>query len=169
MAGFKYYENEGGWTESAFRSRYGDWVQEGSMQCCYGMEGDDQCKNDCHFLMAGGIENVDCEGFFPVFGIDCDVDVLCWGGDDVENSTIETYCKDCAHGMHEARLERESKEQLDREQFLEAKRVKQAEEKRKGRSLLAYWDKLSPIAFEEECAQLFRDLGFKAKNHSNYK
>ena len=106
------------------------------------------------------------EGFFPVFGIDCDVDVLCWGGDDVENSTIETYCKECAATKHKNRLEREEKEEIEYLQSIETECQKCAMEQQAQRTLLDYWNGLPDIPFENQCAQLFRDLGFHAETTS---
>jgi len=170
MREFRLYDNYLHWTESGFRSRYNGNVREGIMRCCGGMPDKDWCTNKCHFLMAAGIENVDDEGFFPVFGMDCDVEVLCWGGDDVENSTIETYCKDCAAAMHKGRLEMEREEEIEYQKRIETERQQsemekqqRAERERNKRPLLENWHSLSDIDFELECARHFRDLEFEAK------
>lgn len=166
MRTFRFYDDHLGLTEPGFRSHYGKDVRQGVMRCCSGILEDAWCKNKCHFLMAAGIEHVDDEGFFPVFGIDCDVDVLCWGGDDVENSTIETYCKECAAVRHKYRLEQEQKEEIEYQQRTETERRQHAQEEQKQRTLFDYWNNLSDILFERQCAQLFRDLGFKAETTS---
>src|SRR5258706_4376734 len=100
MRTFELFEDHQGWTESAFRSHYGPDVREAMMRCCSGMPDDDWCKNTCRILMVESVKHVDDEGLFPVFGIDCNVKVLCCGGDGVENSTLETYCRECSKSVH---------------------------------------------------------------------
>src|ERR1035438_8409322 len=158
MRTFEIYGDGRGGAESTFRSHYGADVREGVMRCCSGVPDDDWCKNECHFLMADGTEHIDEEGFFPVFGIDCHVQVLSWGGDDVENSTLQTYCKECAGTAHRFRLEQEQKQEVEFEQRMEAGRYRDAEKRQKQRALFDYWSNLTDIAFERECAELFRDL-----------
>jgi hypothetical protein len=168
MRTFRIYDNYLGLTESGFRSSYkndrqGHDIVEQTRRCCSGIEEDDRCKNECHFLLASGIELIDDEGFFPIFGIDCDVEVLCWGGDDVENSTIMVYCKECAAAIHQSRLEWERKKEIELEKQSESERRERAEKEKNQRALLNHWNNLSHIEFEQQCAQLFRDKGFKAE------
>jgi restriction endonuclease Mrr len=127
------------------------------------MPDDGWCTNKCHFLMVSGTEHVDDEGFFPVFGIDCDVEVLCWGGDDVENSTIEVFCSECAAAMHRCRVEREQAEEADYEQRLRAERQKRAVEGPKRRMSSEFWSNLTELEFEVQCAELFKGLCFGAE------
>lgn len=105
-------DNQRTWSEETFRFHYGGDVLKRTMRCCSGMGEDYWCKNTCHFLVAEGIEHVEEDGEFPVFGIDCDVEVLCWGGDDVGNSIIEAYCRQCAAAMRRSRMERERDEEM---------------------------------------------------------
>lgn len=163
MKTFRLYEEHGGWTEADFRSHYGGDICEGVMRCCAGMPDEDWCTNKCHYLMVSGAEHVDDEGFFPVFGIDCDVEVLCWGGDDVENSTVEVFCSKCAAAMSRGRVEREQREEMEYEQRLRAERQRRAVEGPKQRMSSEFWSNLSELEFEVQCAELFKGLGFNAE------
>jgi hypothetical protein len=156
MNSFELYENS--LTESDFRSSHDD-IQEETQRCCAGMGGENRCKEKCHFLLSVDFEATAKTGFPPIFGLDCDVEFLCWGGDDVNNSTIETYCKNCADIRRGFYLNQEREDQ-------HAKQIEQRRtlsDEREKRKLRCYWVQLSPIELEQQCAQLFRDLGFQAE------
>lgn len=162
MSTFRLFDNRWGWTESGFRSKYGKDVREMVMQCCSGLGEDNQCKSECHFLVADGIWNVDEDECFPIFGVDCDVEVPS-GGDDVDNATIFAYCKECAAAMHKFRFEQEREQKIEIEKRIELERRERTEKEKKQRALLDHWNKLSDRRFEQQCAQLFNDLGFKSE------
>jgi hypothetical protein len=165
MREFRLYDNYFGWTESGFRSRYNGDVRKGIMRCCGGMPDKDWCTNECNFLMAAGIENVDDEGYFPIFGMGCDVEIISWGGD-VEEAAMMVYCKDCAAAMHKGRIEREREEEIEYQNRVKMEQQQRVGKERKKRPLLEFWHGLSDIDFEFQCAQLFRDLGFEAETTS---
>jgi hypothetical protein len=104
---------------------------------------DHWCKNKCHFLVAEGIEHVDHDGDFPVFGIDCDVEVLGWGGGEVDNSTIEAYCRECAVALRKSRIEREREEEIAQEKRAEAECKERLGRERTLRTLYDHWNALS--------------------------
>lgn len=161
MSTFRLFERHSQDTEANFRFCYGKDVREKTMRCCNGFPDKDWCINACHFLVAEGIEHAD-DGYFPIHGIDCDVEILCWGGDDVENSTIETYCKECAWIEHQHRREREAQAEIAHERRMEQKNRLHVEKVAKQRAAADFWDRLSDTEFERQCAQLFRCFGFQA-------
>jgi hypothetical protein len=145
-----------------FRFRY-DRVHERSIVCYNSCWEDDPCTNACHFLIASDIDD---DGYPPVLGLDCRVSVLCWGGDDVDNSTIEAYCADCALAQQRARKERELKEEAEWRVCRQAAEQLSAMQEQQKRTLSEYWLSLSGLEFEQQCAKVFRALGFAAHTTS---
>jgi restriction endonuclease len=148
-----------GRAEGDFRWRY-DHVHERSIVCYNSSWECDPCANVCHCLIASDISD---DGYPPVLGLDCRVSVLCWGGDDIDNSTIEAYCGDCALAQDRAREEREFKEEAAWRVRREAEKRLSAIEEQQNRTLSEYWLSLSDLEFEQQCAKVFRALGFAAR------
>ena len=145
--------------EDDFRWVY-QQIYERTCACYNATLEENPCSKTCHYLIANEITD---DGFPPVYGIDCKVSVLCWGGDDIDNSTIEAYCKHCAADQERYdRVERRPREVEFQE--LQATKQKQLEnEERQKRILRDFWLSLSAIEFENHCAKLFLDLGFTAE------
>jgi len=84
--------------EEAFRQ----WRDDihGRAISCYNSTDDDPCLNICRYLISS-----DLDGHLPaVFGLDGgEASVLCWGGDDIDNSTIEAYCRDYVEARNRSR------------------------------------------------------------------
>jgi hypothetical protein len=147
-------------TEDQFRGAYGSWMSSHKMRCCSGLLEEDWCENTCNFLIAGG--DVDYEGFPPIFGIDCDVDILCWGGD-IDDVTAEVYCSKCAALAWKDRFIREREEELRSIERAEARRAQQMEIEERNRKQIGFWNDLSPLQFENQCACLFQQRGYDVR------
>jgi restriction endonuclease Mrr len=113
------------------------------------------CPNECRYWIAG--DALGDEAKPAVCGIDCDVEILSWGGD-VDDVSAETYCRECAWARHVSRLEYERKQMLRKE--ANARRLE--EEVRASRPIRETWERLSHAEFELQCAGLFRDIGYTA-------
>ena len=118
------------------------------------------CENECHYLIASDIDD---GGFPPVFGIDCDIEILCWGGDDIDNSTPQAFCKECAAAAHRYRIERRRVEESESERRAKIQTQQREDDERRLRVSREFWHKLSALEFEIQCAKLFRSLGFGAE------
>lgn len=127
---------------------------------CYNSMNDDPCPNICHYLISGDISH---NGYPPVCGIDCEVSVLCWGGDDIDNSTIEAHCGDCVAIRHRFRRERRLREEAEYQTRREAEQSRMAAEEQRLRTLRDFWASLCDLEFERQCAELFICLGFTAR------
>src|SRR5437762_2478001 len=118
--------------EADFRWRY-DRVYERSIACYNSCCEDAACTNICHYLIA------DDNGYLPVLGIDCDVSVLCCSGDDIDNSTIEAYCAECALAQQRSRQERKLREEAESHARREAAARIAAVEEQQKRTLSEFW------------------------------
>jgi restriction system protein len=65
--------------------------------------------------------------------------------------------------MHRHRLEQEYEEETRLEKRHELQRREHAEKEKRQRALLDHWNNLSNAQFEQQCAQLFKDLGFTSE------
>lgn len=147
-------------TEEEFRSSYRQ-IRETSCRCCSGMGDEDWCENVCHFLIAGDPEAT-TDGYPTVFGLDCDVAILCWGGD-IDDVTPEVYCEDCARIRARREYEVRRKAEIQYQEQAATAKHQRAEEERKKRTVRDFWISLSHLEFELQCAKLFRGLGFNAE------
>jgi restriction endonuclease Mrr len=123
---------------------------------------DPPCLNSCRYLIAEPDDD-DRSGYPPVHGIDCRIEVLCWGGDDIDNVTLEATCSECV--SRDEAYRRKLREAAEAE---ERPRV-EAELERFRRAEIAelcdrdYWMQLSDLEFERACARLFAGLGYVSK------
>jgi restriction endonuclease Mrr len=143
--------------EESFRHWHDD-IHERSCKCYNSMD-DDPCLNTCRYLISG-----DLDGHLPsVHGIDCEVSVICWGGDDIDNSTIEAYCQNCVAARKRWESEQSRRENQKYQKQREDDRQRLAIEVQRRRTLRDFWISLSGLAFEQQCSELFIRLGFAAR------
>lgn len=95
---FRLFESDG--EEADFRWHHSS-IREAKAPCFNSLEEEKACRNTCRYLLSDDIDATN-DGYPAAFGIDCDVEVLCWGGD-IEDVTVEVYCRDCAREQHQAR------------------------------------------------------------------
>lgn len=146
--------------ESLFRFSYGK-IEERVGLCCRYNSDCECCANECRYLIAFDIEATK-NGYPSVFGVDCDVEVLCWGGH-ADETTVNVFCESCADARHRFRIEKREKEEQELAKRRALGLAALAQKARTDRRLRDHWWNLSAIPFETECAQLFRSIGFEAK------
>lgn len=157
MYGHSFYDDE-----ASFRSRYQD-IYERSCACSNSMSSDDPCLNTCHYLIA---DEDNGTGVPPVCGVDCEVEILCCGGDDIDNSTPEAHCNNCVAIRERYRSEQRRREEIESKQHREVEERRLTAENQKKRALREFWVSLSDLDFERECARVFIHLGFSAQTTS---
>ena len=147
-------------TEDDFRAWHDDVHKRACG--CYNLMADDSCQNTCHYLISE-----DLDSHLPaVFGIDCEVSVLCCGGDDIDNSTIVAYCRDCSEARNRDKREQRLRAQAEYEQHREMEQRRLEAERQRMRALRDFWVSLSDRDFERECSKLFIRLGFASQTTS---
>jgi restriction endonuclease Mrr len=145
--------------EDSFRWGHYD-VHDRKCVCYNSTDDTEPCENVCHYLISG---EVDGQGLPPVFGIDCEVEILCWGGDDIDNSTPVAYCRECVAERERYNEEQQRQQRAEHAKRRAAEEIRRVEEEQRKRVLLEFWRALSPIEFEQRCAELFTRMGYSAK------
>ena len=145
--------------EADFRWRY-DRVYERTTNCYNASAPDDPCNGTCRYLLA---DDVNEHGYPPVLGLGCYAAVVCCGGDDVLNSTVQAYCSDCALAQKGQLQQKRAHEQAESFARREAAGRDLAAKEQHNRTLREFWLSLSELEFEHHCAEVFRALGFAAR------
>jgi hypothetical protein len=142
-----------------FRWRYND-IEDRVARCCTLSADDILCQNDCNYLIAFDVEATR-DGYPAVFGINCDVEVLCWGGHSDE-TTVDVHCFECA--VRRKEHERAMRTEDNRRSSLRTAQRQHEESLRliSQRTTAEHWQQLPPLPFETECAHVFRHIGFLA-------
>ena len=146
-------------SEHQFRGWY-EAVEERAAQCSNFAAADVPCEETCDYLIAFDIEATR-DGLPSVFGLNCDVEVVCWGGH-ADETTEVAQCRECAARQREIEVTaREARQREEEVRLAEARRAQAAHEALQ-RASADYWKSLNPLPFEAECAQLFMQMGFLA-------
>lgn len=142
-----------------FRSWYEE-VEERTARCASVSAADVRCGNECDYLIAFDV-SATRDGYPSVFGLNCDVEVVCWGGH-ADETTELAHCAECATRQWEIEAARAAAR--DREATRQSAEFERSRLHREAmqRSSADYWSNLSALPFEVECAKLFTYLGFSA-------
>jgi hypothetical protein len=145
--------------EDQFRGWY-ESIEERSGRCDTLSATNVPCENVCDYLIAFDIAATR-DGYPSVLGLNCDVEVVSWGGHADETSEV-VQCAACARRQWKIETARTQARQREEDAHSAELRRRQSEVEALRRTSAGYWNSLAAIPFETECAMLLKQLGYFA-------